>query len=186
MSPACRRRQIRLPSAKPRPPLIGRRRPTSTCSSSSGEKERADRQGVERLSGGGSQAGGFGRGGVDPNHRSGREAIVDKYGVSRSPMPLVLAIAPCGAITKGFTKTFDEDQLRTAFVSPCTAECMKALKIASWCCCASSIRRRRSSRCRCKRACRTSRRTDSTPGRRRLWSSTPMTDGGSISQGPSG
>ena len=54
--------------------------------------------------------------------------IVDKYGVSRAPMPLVLAVAPCGAVTKAFTKAFDEQQLRTAFVSPCTAECMKALQ----------------------------------------------------------
>ncbi len=54
--------------------------------------------------------------------------LVDKYNVSRSPMPLVLAIAPCGAITKGITKTFDEKQLRAAFVSRCTAECMKALQ----------------------------------------------------------
>ena len=43
-------------------------------------------------------------------------------------MPLVLAIAPCGAVTKGFTKTFDEKQLRTAFVSPCTQRCLKALQ----------------------------------------------------------
>ena len=54
--------------------------------------------------------------------------IVDKYGVSRAPMPLVLAIAPCGAVTKGFTKTFDEKELRTAFVSPCTQRCMKAIQ----------------------------------------------------------
>lgn len=54
--------------------------------------------------------------------------IVDKYSVSRSPMPLVLAVAPCGAITKAFTGAFDENKLRTAFVSRCTAECMKALQ----------------------------------------------------------
>jgi len=54
--------------------------------------------------------------------------IVSRYDVSRSPMPLVLAVAPCGAITKAFTKAFDENQLRTAFVSPCTVECMKALQ----------------------------------------------------------
>lgn len=54
--------------------------------------------------------------------------IVDKYGLTRAPMPLVLAIAPCGAITKGFTKAFDEKQLRTAFVSPCTQLCLKALQ----------------------------------------------------------
>ena len=44
------------------------------------------------------------------------------------PMPLVLAIAPNGAITKGLAVRFDEDQLQQAFVSPCTAECMKALQ----------------------------------------------------------
>lgn len=54
--------------------------------------------------------------------------LVDKYGVTRAPMPLVLAVAPCGAITKAFTKTFDENQLRTAFVSPCTQRCLKALQ----------------------------------------------------------
>ena len=54
--------------------------------------------------------------------------VVDKFDVSRAPMPLVLAIAPCGAITKAFTKAFDENQLRTAFVSPCTQLCLKALQ----------------------------------------------------------
>jgi len=56
------------------------------------------------------------------------KAIVDRFGASRAPMPLVLAIAPCGAITKAFTGTFDENQLRTAFVSPCTQLSMKALQ----------------------------------------------------------
>jgi hypothetical protein len=54
--------------------------------------------------------------------------IVDKYGATRAPMPLVLAVAPNGAITKAFTKTFDEKELRTAFVSPCTQRCLKALQ----------------------------------------------------------
>ena len=40
----------------------------------------------------------------------------------------MLAVAPCGAITKAFTKAFDESQLRTAFVSPCTQLCLKALQ----------------------------------------------------------
>jgi hypothetical protein len=56
------------------------------------------------------------------------QPIVARYGVSRAPMPLVLAIAPNGAITKGLPTPFDENQLRQAFVSPCTAECMKALQ----------------------------------------------------------
>ena len=54
--------------------------------------------------------------------------LVERFGVSRSPTPLVLAIAPNGAITKGFVTRFDAKQLREAFVSPCTAECMKALQ----------------------------------------------------------
>ena len=54
--------------------------------------------------------------------------VVDKFDVSRAPMPLVLAIAPCGAITKAFTNAFDENQLRTAFVSSCTQLCLKALQ----------------------------------------------------------
>jgi hypothetical protein len=54
--------------------------------------------------------------------------VINKYDVSRAPMPLVLAVAPCGAITKAFAKTFDEEQLRTAFVSPCEQSCLKALQ----------------------------------------------------------
>jgi pyruvate/2-oxoglutarate dehydrogenase complex dihydrolipoamide acyltransferase (E2) component len=56
------------------------------------------------------------------------QAIVKRYGVDRAPMPMVLALAPNGAITKGLPVRFDENQLREAFVSRCTAECMKALQ----------------------------------------------------------
>lgn len=54
--------------------------------------------------------------------------LVDKFGLERAPMPLVLAVAPNGAVTKGFAVSFTEQQLREAFVSPCTARCMKALQ----------------------------------------------------------
>ena len=54
--------------------------------------------------------------------------IVAQYDVSRAPMPMVLAVAPCGAITKAFTKKFDEKELHTAFVSPATQSCLKALQ----------------------------------------------------------
>jgi hypothetical protein len=37
-------------------------------------------------------------------------------------------VAPCGAITKAFTGNMDENQLRTAFVSPCTQLCLKGLQ----------------------------------------------------------
>jgi hypothetical protein len=54
--------------------------------------------------------------------------IVDKFGVRGAPMPLVLAIAPTGAATRAFPKQFEEAQLQQAFVSPCTAKCMKAIQ----------------------------------------------------------
>jgi hypothetical protein len=56
------------------------------------------------------------------------KAVVDRYGVSRAPMPLVMAIAPCGAITKAFAGNLDENKLQAAFVSPCTQQCLKALQ----------------------------------------------------------
>jgi hypothetical protein len=43
-------------------------------------------------------------------------------------MPLVLAIAPNGAVTKGIPISFTEQQLREAFVSRGTAQCLKALQ----------------------------------------------------------
>ena len=61
---------------------------------------------------------------TDPNEK----LVVDKFGVSRAPMPLVVALAPNGAITKGFPVKFDENQLREGFVSPCTAKCLKCLQ----------------------------------------------------------
>jgi len=54
--------------------------------------------------------------------------IVDKFRVGRAPMPLVLVIAPNGAIASGFPTKFDEEQLLNAFASPCMAECLKALE----------------------------------------------------------
>jgi len=56
------------------------------------------------------------------------QPVVARYGVSRAPMPFVLAIAPNGAMTKGLPTRFDESRIRQAFVSPCTADCMKALQ----------------------------------------------------------
>jgi hypothetical protein len=61
---------------------------------------------------------------TDPDEQQ----IVARYDVSRSPLPLVMVIAPNGAITKAVATRFDEEQLRDAIVTPCTAECMKALQ----------------------------------------------------------
>lgn len=54
---------------------------------------------------------------------SSAKAIVDKFGLDRAPMPLVLAIAPSGAITGGFPTQVDKQKLLDAFASPCTEEC---------------------------------------------------------------
>ncbi len=56
------------------------------------------------------------------------KTIVDKYDVSRAPMPLVVAIAPNGAVTKGLPIKFDEQQLAEGFVSPATAKCLKGMQ----------------------------------------------------------
>ncbi len=59
---------------------------------------------------------------------SAEKSVIDRFGASRSPLPLVLAIAPCGAVTKAFTGALDEKQLSTAFVSSGTQLSMKALQ----------------------------------------------------------
>ncbi len=56
------------------------------------------------------------------------KAVVDKFGLSGAPMPLVLAIAPNGAVTGGFPTKFEEQQLMEAFASPATEKCMKSLQ----------------------------------------------------------
>lgn len=56
------------------------------------------------------------------------KAIVAKFKVSRAPMPLVLALAPTGAVTGGFPGNFDEAQLLNTFVSPGAAKCLAALQ----------------------------------------------------------
>lgn len=54
--------------------------------------------------------------------------IVAKFGVSQAPMPLVLAIAPSGAITASFPGKFTQDQLLDSFASPCMEKLLKALQ----------------------------------------------------------
>jgi hypothetical protein len=59
---------------------------------------------------------------------SSEQPIVSKFGLNRVPMPLVLAMAPNGAITGGFPTKFDERQLLDAFASPGTEKVMKSLQ----------------------------------------------------------
>lgn len=56
------------------------------------------------------------------------KAVVDKFDLDRAPMPLVLAIAPNGAITGGFPTKFEERQLLAAFATPGTEKVMKQLQ----------------------------------------------------------
>lgn len=55
-------------------------------------------------------------------------AVVDKFAVRGAPMPLVLAVAPNGAVTGGFPAPFEEKQILDAFASPCTQTSLKALQ----------------------------------------------------------
>jgi hypothetical protein len=59
---------------------------------------------------------------------SSEKAIVAKFDLGRAPMPLVLAVAPNGAITGGFPKKFEEKELLEAFVSPVMQKVMKHLQ----------------------------------------------------------
>lgn len=54
--------------------------------------------------------------------------LVAKFGLDRAPMPLVLAVAPNGAVMGGFPREVTAKELREAFGSPCAEQCMKALQ----------------------------------------------------------
>jgi hypothetical protein len=60
----------------------------------------------------------------DPAERD----IVRKFELDRAPMPLVLAIAPNGAVMGGFPTQFTVDELVAAFGSPGSEHCVKALQ----------------------------------------------------------
>jgi len=54
--------------------------------------------------------------------------IVDRFKVSRAPMPLAFSVAANGAIIQSFRQTFTEQQLFDAFASPGMEACLKALQ----------------------------------------------------------
>lgn len=56
------------------------------------------------------------------------KTIVDKFDVSRSPMPLVLAVAPNMAVTGVFAKEIKEEHFDVAIVTPTMTRCMKSLQ----------------------------------------------------------
>jgi hypothetical protein len=54
--------------------------------------------------------------------------IVDQYDLNYAPMPLLLAIAPNGAVTGGFPGRIQAKRLTDVFVSPGTAACLKGFQ----------------------------------------------------------
>lgn len=56
------------------------------------------------------------------------EALVEKFQLSRSPMPLVLAMAPNGVVTRNFVGEFSQSDFETAFVGPGMQKALKVLQ----------------------------------------------------------
>ena len=54
--------------------------------------------------------------------------LVEKFGLDRAPMPLILALAPNGAVMGGFPTRVEKEQLLQAFASPCAEQCMKLIQ----------------------------------------------------------
>lgn len=59
---------------------------------------------------------------------SAETAVVNRFDVSRAPMPMLIAVAPNGAITGVAPKHIHDSTLDDAIVSATTAECMKAIQ----------------------------------------------------------
>ena len=58
----------------------------------------------------------------------GDKGLVDKFRVQGAPMPLVLVIAPNGAVTGSAVGTGKSETLKAAIVGPRAAECLKLLQ----------------------------------------------------------
>lgn len=54
--------------------------------------------------------------------------LVERFGVSRAPLPLVLAVAPNGAVTGFFQKPITKTEVDKALVTPTMTRCMKAMQ----------------------------------------------------------
>jgi hypothetical protein len=59
---------------------------------------------------------------------SANRALVDRYQVSRIPMPLVLCVAPNGAITGSFVRKLNDEAVEGAIVSRAATELVKGLQ----------------------------------------------------------
>lgn len=58
----------------------------------------------------------------------GDKALVDKFDVSRAPMPMTIAVAPNGAITGMFAQKLTAEGIENSFVTPTMMRCMKSLQ----------------------------------------------------------
>jgi hypothetical protein len=57
-----------------------------------------------------------------------QQEMVAKYRLERAPMPLVLCLAPNGAITSAVTQPLTDELVDVALVTPVMADCMKSLQ----------------------------------------------------------
>jgi hypothetical protein len=64
---------------------------------------------------------------VNVNNPSER-ALVNRFNVSRAPMPLTVAVAPNGALTSLCPKNISNEQIEKSFVTPGMANCMKCMQ----------------------------------------------------------
>lgn len=56
------------------------------------------------------------------------KAIIEKFGVGRSPMPMTVAVAPNGAITGVFSQQLADSSFDEAMVTPAMTRCIKAMQ----------------------------------------------------------
>lgn len=56
------------------------------------------------------------------------KSVIDRFGVSRAPMPLTVAVAPNGAMTKLTPTSITDQQIEQSFVTPAMAHCMKNMQ----------------------------------------------------------
>jgi hypothetical protein len=57
-----------------------------------------------------------------------QQPVVDRFRVARAPMPMVLCLAPNGAITGGITKQLTDQAIEDALVTPGMAEAARVLQ----------------------------------------------------------
>ncbi len=60
----------------------------------------------------------------DPNERE----LVKRFALDRAPMPMILAVAPNGAVTGAFQAPLAASHVEQALVTPAMANCMKAMQ----------------------------------------------------------